>query len=324
VPASAITNFQRITEYLSAVELRTLIVRSFKYLFRPRPQVRIARELPPGSPLVSVIIPTYNRGNVLRLAIQSVLWQSEQNFELLVIGDGCTDDSESVVKSFGDARIQWHNLSSNSGHQSAPVNAGLARSRGRYIAFLGHDDIWHPDHLRTQLSAISAPTAGVSVAVIEMRGPRNSNYRVLSNIFPGGVYNPVKCSPPSGLMISREVYERLGGWNDYRTLWRNPECEFQYQAHLAGFQYVSTGELTVFKFPSVLWKSPYIEQPSGEQSVYFERIQKERWFLLKETLAIARVHLRRLPMYGFAVPAPPSPDTPGWAVSYYRKFRGLE
>jgi glycosyltransferase involved in cell wall biosynthesis len=222
-----------------------------KYPFRPRPKVQIVRELPPGQPLVSVIIPTYNRGNVLRIAIQSVLWQTEQNFELLVMGDGCTDDSESVVNSFGDARIQWHNLPSNSGHQSAPVNAGLALSRGRYIAFLGHDDIWHPDHLRTQLRAIASANAGVSLAVIEMRGPRNSNYRVLSNIFAGGVYNPVKCSPPSGFMISREVYERVGPWNDYRAIWRNPECEFQYQAHLAGFQFVSTGELTVYKFTSV-------------------------------------------------------------------------
>ena len=196
MPASATSNFQRITDHLSNGELSTLLLRSLKYPFRPRPKVQIVRELPPGQPLVSVIIPTYNRGNVLRIAIQSVLWQTEQNFELLVMGDGCTDDSESVVNSFGDARIQWHNLPSNSGHQSAPVNAGLALSRGRYIAFLGHDDIWHPDHLRTQLRAIASAKAGVSLAVIEMRGPKRSHYRVLSNIFAGGVYNPVKCSPP--------------------------------------------------------------------------------------------------------------------------------
>jgi hypothetical protein len=126
VPAPATTDFRRVTDYLSQSDLRTLLVRSLKYLFRPLPKVQIVQE-PPREPLVSVIIPTYNRGNVLRIAIQSVLWQTEQNFELLVMGDGCTDDSELVVKSFGDARIPWHN-----------------------------DDIWHPDHLRLS-SAPSLP-----------------------------------------------------------------------------------------------------------------------------------------------------------------------
>jgi hypothetical protein len=108
-----------------------------------------------------------------------------------------------------------------------------------------------------------------------MRGSKRSHYRVLSNIFPGGVYNPVKCSPASGLMIAREVYQRVGTWNDYRAIWRNPECEFQYQAHLAGFQFVSTGELTVYKFTSVLWKNAYSEKPCGEQN------QKQRCFFSK-------------------------------------------
>ncbi len=301
-----------------------LLRRSLKYMFRRRPQVRIVHELPPGEPLVSVIIPTYNRSNVLRMAIHSVLWQTQQNFELLVVGDGCTDDSEEVVKSFGDTRVSWHNLPSNSGHQSAPVNAGLARSRGQYISFLGHDDIWHPDYLRTQLSAIISAAAGVAVSVIEMRGPKHAHYRVLANIFPGGRHNPAKCSPPSGLMVSREVYRRVGVWNDYRTVWRNPECEFQYQAYLAGFRFVSTGELTVYKFTSTLWNKPYSEKPCGEHKVYLERIQKQRWFLLKETLDIAWVHLWRLPMHAPAPPPPPAPHTPGWHVSHYRKFRGLE
>jgi glycosyltransferase involved in cell wall biosynthesis len=325
VPSSTLISHERVTDYLSTGELRTLLIGSLKYMFRrPRPELRIVRDLPPGQPLVSVIIPTFNRSNVLRCAIHSVLWQTETNFELLVVGDGCTDDSESVARSFGDARVSWHNLPSNSGHQSAPVNAGLAMSRGRYIALLGHDDIWHPEHLRTLLSAITSSAAGVAVSVIEMRGPKHAGYRVLAGIFPGGRHDPAKCSPPSALMVSREVYERIGGWHDYRTVWRNPECEFQHQAYVAGFRFVSTGELTVYKFTSVLWKNAYFEKPCGEQKVYLERIQKQRWFLLKETLDIAWVHLRRLPMYAPAPPTPPEPHTPGWHVSHYRKFRGLD
>jgi len=225
-----VTSFQRVTEYLSHEELWMLLGRSLKYIFRPRPKLRIVRDTPPGEPLVSVIIPTFNRSNVLRMAIHSVLWQTEQDFELLVVGDGCTDDSEAVTNDFGDARIRWHNLPSNSGHQSAPVNAGLAMSRGRYIAFLGHDDIWHPDHLRTLLRAIVSTPADIASSLTEMIGLRGTNYRLVHGIYPATGYDAVKCLPPSGLMLTREVYKRIGEWRDYRTIWRNPECEFGYQS----------------------------------------------------------------------------------------------
>src|SRR5437762_4733085 len=100
-----------------------------------------------ASPQISVIIATYNRSNVLRYAIQSVLWQIFQDFEILVIGDGCTDDSAQVVASFAEPRIRWHNLPQNSGSQSMPNNTGLEMARGTYIAYLGHDDLWYPTHL---------------------------------------------------------------------------------------------------------------------------------------------------------------------------------
>jgi len=312
------------TEYLSRGQLTALVRRSLKYAFEPRPELRIVREAPPSPPLVSVIIPTYNRSNVLRFAIHSVLWQSEENFELLVIGDGCTDDSEPVVRSFGDARIQWHNLPANTGHQSAPVNAGLSMARGRYIANLGHDDIWHPLHLRTMLAALRSAPGDVAVSLVEMMGPKHTNYRVLAGVHPEGSYDPVKCSPPSGLMFAREVYEKVGPWPHYRTVWRNPECEFQYRAYLAGFRFVPTRELTVYKFNSTLWKNSYFEKPYQEQQNYLTRIQTSRWFQLKEALAIANVHVRRLEMQSPVLPEPPTPDTPGWYVTQYRKLRGLE
>mgnify|MGYP003477863702 CR=1 FL=1 len=88
-------------------------------------------------PRVSVIIATYNRSDVLRCAIRSVLAQSFGDFELLVVGDGCTDDSAAVVAGFADERVRWDNLEQNAGSQSAPNNRGLALARGRYVAFTG-------------------------------------------------------------------------------------------------------------------------------------------------------------------------------------------
>src|SRR5512132_1522262 len=82
-----------------------------------------------GEPLVSVVLSTYNWSSVLRQSVRSVLWQTYPNFELLVVGDGCTDDSEEVVASLRDERVRWHKLETNSGSQAIPNNAGLDRAR---------------------------------------------------------------------------------------------------------------------------------------------------------------------------------------------------
>src|ERR1700694_4995675 len=100
------------------------------------------------APLISVITATFNWSSVLRYAIQSVLWQSLQDFEMLIIGDGCTDDSAEGVASFQYETLRWHNLAHNSGSQSEPNNVGLAMARARFVAYLGHDDLWYPTHLK--------------------------------------------------------------------------------------------------------------------------------------------------------------------------------
>jgi glycosyltransferase involved in cell wall biosynthesis len=316
--------FNNRVDYLGATKLAGLVGRSLKYALSSRTPFQVMRDQPGAAPLVSVIIATYNWSSVLRYAIRSVLWQTEPDFELLVIGDGCTDDSEAVVRSFGDSRIRWHNLESNSGHQSAPNNAGLALARGRYIAYQGHDDIWHPEHLKTLLQAIQAAPADFASSLVEMIGPPGSNFRLVTGIYPRQGYDGKQGLTIAGVMHRREVLSILEKWKDYREVWRNPDVDFEYRALEGGLKFVSTGELTVFKFNSSLRKDCYIHKPSHEQAEYCKRIEKKRWFMLRETLAISRVHLFRLPMRALTVPPPPSPHTPGWNVSHYRKFRGLE
>ena len=95
------------------------------------------------SPLVSIIIATYNRSNILKYTISTVLKQNYQHFEILVIGDHCTDDTESVINSFDDKRISFYNLEENFGEQSYPNNFGFQKSKGELIAWLNHDDLKH-------------------------------------------------------------------------------------------------------------------------------------------------------------------------------------
>lgn len=104
--------------------------------------------LPPGAPVVSVIVPTSNRPAMLREALLSVLKQTLQDFELIVINDGGVD-VEHVIRSLGaEPKIKHLRHSAKRG-PSASRNSGLRLARGKYIAYLDDDDIFYPQHLET-------------------------------------------------------------------------------------------------------------------------------------------------------------------------------
>jgi len=170
------------------------------------------------SPLVSVVIATYNYSSVLRYALQSVLWQTFQDFEVWVIGDACTDDSETVTASFGDPRIHWHNLAENSGSQSLPNNAGIERARGKYVAYLGHDDLWHPTHLELLINALERNSADVGNTLLMMLCPE-SPFRMLYGLWAKDVFEPLTYVPPSSIMHKRDMGCRYG--NVKRSARRN-------------------------------------------------------------------------------------------------------
>ncbi|MCC8358522.1 glycosyltransferase family 2 protein [Salinimicrobium sediminilitoris] len=102
------------------------------------------------STLISVILPVYNREAFVGDAIQSILNQTYQNFELIVIDDGSTDSTLEVVKSFNDHRIKILRNKSNTG-VSASRNSGIKEAKGEFVAFMDSDDISAPERLWKQL-----------------------------------------------------------------------------------------------------------------------------------------------------------------------------
>lgn len=103
-------------------------------------------------PLVSILMPTYNRASYLNEAIDSVLDQTYRNFELLVVDDGSTDNTREVVDSYlSDSRVRY--LYKENGGQSSGRNFGFSHSRGEYICFLDSDNKWLPKKLDICISA---------------------------------------------------------------------------------------------------------------------------------------------------------------------------
>ncbi len=104
-------------------------------------------------PTVSVIIPTHNRNGFLRSAIESVLNQTFQAFEIIVVDDASSEDVQGMVKGFHDRRVRCIRHEINKGEAGAR-NTGLIHAQGEYIAFLDDDDVWFPEKLGLQVRAL--------------------------------------------------------------------------------------------------------------------------------------------------------------------------
>ena len=109
-------------------------------------------------PRVSVIIPTYDRAETLPDAIDSALEQTVSDLEVVVVDDGSTDDTPSVLASVDDPRVRPVVHATNRGANVAR-NTGIEHARGEYVAFLDSDDRWHPEKLERQLEALEERSA---------------------------------------------------------------------------------------------------------------------------------------------------------------------
>ncbi|WP_372998880.1 glycosyltransferase family 2 protein [Sulfurimonas sp.] len=112
--------------------------------------------------LVSIITPMYNAEVFIVEAIQSVLNQTYQNWEMIIVDNYSTDHSVKVVEAINDKRIKLIKLDYNSGGPARPRNIGVEKSKGKYIAFLDADDIWKPTKLDIQLDFMNKNNLNIS------------------------------------------------------------------------------------------------------------------------------------------------------------------
>jgi glycosyltransferase involved in cell wall biosynthesis len=198
-------------------------------------------------PTVSVIIPTYNCSGALRLALQTVLWQDFADFEVWVIGDGCTDDSGNVVASFADDRLHWVNLPQNFGGPSLPRNEGLRRAKGSFIAYLGHDDLWFPWHLSELVNGIETSgsefvySLGIMLAPHGVAGTLSLPQRAWAG----------QSVSPSNWLHRKRLIEAIGSWALDRK--RGDDREFLKRVLDANVTLEFVKKLSVLKFPSAWW-----------------------------------------------------------------------
>ncbi len=226
------------------------------------------------SPIFTVIISTYNRSSALRIALQSVLDQTYKDFEVIVVGDGCTDDSFDIVKSLNDERVIWYNLPSNYGNQWAPNNFGLSVARGKYVTYLGHDDIWWPNHLELIFKKYQESEADIIASAAILYYPQESGMRAVTGFFPNDIFNPKYHFAPSSMSHTIELYRKIGGWRSPNDSGTASDLDFLSRVFLSGAKFLSTEEFTVFKFDASARRNVYLNPESSEQEIFYEKMRK--------------------------------------------------
>ena len=165
---------------------------------------------------VSIIVPTHNRAHMLGDAIASVLEQSYQDFEILVIDDASTEETQAVVARFGDARIHYFRNSKNLG-EGGSTNAGLARAAGEYIGFLHDDDTWLPTKLAAQVELLDRcpkTVGGVYTGYFRIDVASGATIATVLPEKRGNIYADLRAQnwigSPSAVLLRRECFDKVG------------------------------------------------------------------------------------------------------------------
>ena len=182
-----------------------------------------------AKPLVSIITPAYNAGSFIGETIESVLRQTYEHWEMIIVDDGSMDNTAEVVKSFSDPRV--HYLHQKNAGQSSARNLAIEAAKGKYIALLDHDDIFYPDKLTKQVAYMEAhPDCGFCYCKIYHfynEHPDQPYYFPLPH--PSGqLFGDLLVSNfinPLSVMIRKDVLEKFGAfepkfpWADEQYLW---------------------------------------------------------------------------------------------------------
>jgi glycosyltransferase involved in cell wall biosynthesis len=191
-----------------------------------------------NKPLVSVIIPTYNRGWIIKEAIDSVLDQDFRDYELIVVDDGSNDNTREILDAY---RKEITVLQQSNKGVSAARNSGIAAASGQLIAFLDSDDLWLPGKLSSQVKffeenadAVINQTQEIWIRNGQRVNPKRRHHKFSGMIFERSL--ALCLVSPSAVMIKKSLFDSVGVFDedlpaceDY-DLWLRTSC--RYPVHL--------------------------------------------------------------------------------------------
>jgi len=235
--------------------------------------------------LVTIIIPVFNRADILPRAIKSSLSQTYQNIELIIIDDGSTDNIEEIVKGFRDSRIQYIRFSKNRG-ASAARNTGIKSSRGDFIAFLDSDDEYLPEKIEKSLKifkGLARNTGMVCSNFWKIEG-KEKKLGVHKKIKPNYQFPSI-----STWVLQKEVFEKIGLFDE--RLRAEEDREFMFRFH-EFFPFYFIDKPLVIRYGTQASLSSNTEEYVRARKIFLEKhfpsFQKKRGFLARQFYRLAK------------------------------------
>ncbi|MDC0363043.1 glycosyltransferase family 2 protein, partial [Halioglobus sp.] len=216
--------------------------------------------------------------HILKYAVSSVLNSEFEDWELIVVGDHCTDDTEACLAEFGDERIRFYNLKVNSGQQATPNNFGLDKARGEYLCYLNHDDMFLPSHLRTMLKAAQmSPDSIILARYADLRPddekPAGDNLR-FKNGGPSPAqpdYTPTHWYIASSWFMPMSLARKVGSWKLENSTFVTPSQDWLFRAWRGGHSIVASMDVSVIAIITGGRKGFFKEKRVAEHQYVFEQ-----------------------------------------------------
>ena len=199
-----------------------------------------------ATPRVSIIIPTYNRASILPRAVNSVLSQTYQDYEIIIVDDCSSDSTQDVIATFSDPRIRLISHDRNKG-QSAAINTGISNARGEYLTFLDDDDEWLPAKLECQVQILDSSANNVGLVYGWMDRIEDSTGRLIPSyrsIAEGDIFEDALAlnipGPTIVLLVRSSIAGEIGGFDEDLSRYNDADfiCRVTRRYHVAALPQV--------------------------------------------------------------------------------------
>lgn len=158
-------------------------------------------------PKVSIIMPTYNRGWIIKRAIESILRQNFSDYEVIIVDDGSNDNTESVVSTFKDSRIRFERIEHKG--VAGARNRGVSLAKGDYICYLDTDNLWHPNFLEVMTNQLTNPyVLAYCDENMLLLDSKNLDANIIGRKVRNVDYNPVKLMQTNYIDINSVIHTK--------------------------------------------------------------------------------------------------------------------
>ncbi len=249
-------------------------------------------------PFFSVIMPTYNHGHYIKKAIDSVISQSFQDWELIVVNNFSSDNTEEIVKAFNDPRITLRNFANN-GVVSASRNEGIRLARGQYVACLDSDDCWYPEKLSLTRDVIQKENADVvshhlirningKLGTLLKNGPERAT-DFSSLLFNGN------CLTNSSVVIRRDCANQVGGFSTEQKVITAEDYEMWLKLSYSKFKFkiidMALGEYYIHSTNLSSAIERHMKATLNVFEMYYARIESKNWLhQLRRRMCLGRIY----------------------------------